>query len=210
MQKECVAINLASDCIENIGSETYSEIAKYAQSDEYKRIGFVPQMYRREWDKKLYGVAIVLRYSVAITPNAYVFVNVNRDSDFFKNMQRLASAFNQESVIAKKAGSQDAYKLNCRNVNQNAEATYEKIAGKFESFISLDEIACRIFNPYRMPMSFANEPKEAIRLSLDSWNGGNNMGKWGVSMATKDIMNELGFQKPEKIKDRIKGANHDS
>ena len=194
---ECVAINRASDCIENIGSETYSEIAKYAQSDEYKRIGFVPQMYRREWDKKLYGVAIVLRYSVAITKDAYIFVNVNRDSDFFKNMQRLACAFNQDSIIAKNAWSHDAYRLKCRSVNQNAEATCEKNIGKFESFIALDEIACRIFNPFGMPMSFVNENKQksAIRFGLDSWDGCNNMGKWGVSMATKDIMNELGFTK---------------
>lgn len=195
---ECVAVSRAKDCIENVSNETYSEIAKYAQGDEYKRIGFVPQMYRREWDKKLYGVAIVLRYSVAITKNAYVFVNVNHDSDFFKNMQRLASAFNQDSIIAKNAGAQDAYRLNCGNVNQNAEATCEKPIGKFESFIVLDEIAIRIFNPFGMPMSFANEQKEAIRLSLDSWNGCNNMGKWGVSMATKDIMNELGLQRPVK------------
>ena len=193
---ECVAINRASDCIENIGSETYSEIAKYAQSDEYKRIGFVPQMYRREWDKKLYGVAIVLRYSVAITKDAYIFVNVNRDSDFFKNMQRLACAFNQDSIIAKNAGLQNAYRLNCRNANLSVDASCEKPVGKFESFIALDEIAHRIFNPFRIPMSFANEQKEAIRLCLDSWNGCNNMGKWGVSMATKDIMNELGLQKP--------------
>lgn len=195
---ECVAVSQAKDCFENISSETYSEIAKYAQTDEYKRIGFVPQMYRREWDRKLYGVAIVLRYSVAITEKAYVFVNVNRDSDFFKNMQRLASAFNQDSIIAKNAGSQDAYRLNCRNVNPNAEATCGKSIGPFASFIALDEIACRIFNPFGMPMSFANEQKEAIRLCLDSWNGCNNMGKWGVSMATKDIMNELGLQKSVK------------
>lgn len=64
---ECVAVSRAKGCIENVGSETYSEIAKYAQGDEYKRLGFVPQMFRREWDRKLYGVALVLRYSVAIT-----------------------------------------------------------------------------------------------------------------------------------------------
>ena len=195
---ECVAVSRAKDCIENVSSETYSEIAKYAQCDEYKRIGFVPQMYRREWDRKLYGVALVLRYSVAITEKAYVFVNVNRDSDFFKNIQRLASAFNQNSITAKNAEAQDAYRLNCRNVNPNAEATCGKSIGPFASFIALDEIACRIFNPFGMPMSFANEQKEAVRLSLDSWNGCNNMGKWGVSMATKDIMNELGLQKPVK------------
>ena len=194
---ECVAVSRAKGCIENVGSETYSEIAKYAQGDEYKRLGFVPQMFRREWDRKLYGVALVLRYSVAITKNAYVFVNVNRDSDFFKNMQRLASAFNQDSIIAKNAGAHDAYKLNCRNVNQSVDASCEKPVGKFESFIALDEIACRIFNPFGMPMSFANENKQksAIRFGLDSWDGCNNMGKWGVSMATKDIMNELGFTK---------------
>ncbi len=197
---ECVAVSRAKDCIENVSSETYSEIAKYAQGDEYERLGFVPQMYRREWDRKLYGVAIVLRCSVAITKDAYVYVNVNHDSDFFKNMQRLASAFNQELVVAKKAGTQDAYRLNCRNVDPNVKSSCGKPIGPFASFIALDEIAHRLFNPFGMPMSFANENKQknTIRFGLDSWNGCNNMGKWGVSMATKDIMNELGLQKPVK------------
>lgn len=197
---ECVAVSRTKDSIENVSSETYSEIAKYTQSDEYKRLGLVPQMYRREWDRKLYGVAIKLRYSVAITKDAYVFVNVNYDSDFFKNMQRLASAFNQELVVAKKTGTQDAYRLNCRSVDQNAESSCRMPIGAFASFIALDEIACRIFNPFGMSMSFAdeNKQKDAIWLGLDSWDGRNHMGKWGVSMATKDIMNELGFQKSVK------------
>ena len=197
---ECVAVSRAKDSIENVSSETYSEIAKYAQGDEYKRLGLVPQMYRREWDRKLYGVAIMLRYSVAITKDAYVFVNVNHDPDFFKYIQRLASAFNQELVVAKNAGTQDAYRLNCRNVDQDAKSSCGKPIGPFASFIALDEIACHIFNPFGMPMSFVNEnkQKDAIRLGLDSWDGCNHMGKWGVSMATKDIMNELGLQKPVK------------
>ena len=166
-------------CVDETNAE---KISKFLEEFE---CAVISRTHHSKCDKKMYGAALILRYAVGVTEDAYVFVNVGKKTTFFENSQKLAKVFNQESIIVKDAGTQDAYRLLCDG---------EKIAvGKFISNIALNEIAEQVFNPFGMPMNYANEEieKNAIRLCLDSWQGRNNLGKWCISIVCKDVMEKL-------------------
>ena len=128
-QFECVVIRRVQNVIGNINDGTYSKIVEYAQSQEYKKNGTVSEALRCEWDRILHGVALKLRYVVGVTEDAYVFINASEKPDFFKKTQRLAKAFNQDSIIVKESETQDAYRLFCDG---------ERVAvGKFISNITI-------------------------------------------------------------------------
>ena len=185
---ECAVVCKFLDRIEAMGDGVYSKIREYTESEEYKNAGFVPQTYRLEWDRKLYAVALKLRYAVAIGDNCYVFVNTGCKPDFFKNVQKLAKAFNQESVIVKDAGSQEAYKLGVGFDAEQREPT-----GSFMDNIPLVEILQRAFSPLGMPLNFKDEDLQKMTC-IDTWAGYNNMGKYMISQIAQKIMEELGIE----------------
>ena len=185
-QFECAVFRKFPDHIEAMGDGVYSKIREYAESEEYKNAGFVPQMYRREWDRKLYAVTLRLRYAVAKGDNCYVFVNVECKPDFFKNVQKLAKAFNQKSIIVKDAGSQDADR-----VVGDFDAMRRVPAGRFVENIPLAEILQQSSSPLGKPLNYEDLQQ---RTYMDTWAGRNNMGKYMISQITQKIMEELGFE----------------
>ena len=194
---ECAVIQKASNQIGTLNDSSYSGIVTYAQSDEFKRIGFVPQIQRRSWNRKLNSCALKLRYAVADTENAFILVNVNKNEDFFKNTQRLAKAFNRESIIVKDAGTQEAFRLVLSN--GDSEELLRKVSiGKMVENIQVGDIARRAFSKFN-PKGYLKDSCDtandnaAIRYSLETWEGRNSMGKYGISISSKDIMEELGF-----------------
>lgn len=176
--------------IESVNDGIFSKIREYAESEEYKNIGFVPLMYRRYWDCKLYAVALKLRYVIATCNDCYVFINTNSKPDFFKNVQKLAKAFNQKSIIVKEAASQNAFREHVDIDNKQRESV-----GRFVENIPLAEILKQTFSPLSMPLRFKDndELKRTMQLCLDSWEGRNNMGKYMISQITKKLMEELGL-----------------
>ena len=185
---ECAVVGKFPDRIESMGDGVYSKIREYAECEDYKNSGFVPQTCRQDWDRKLYAVALKLRYAVAIGDNCYVFVNTSCKPDFFKNVQKLAKAFNQESVIVKEACSQDAYRAGV-----SSDAVPRESVGPFMDNIPLAEILQRAFGPLGMPLNFKDEDLQKMTC-IDTWAGYNNMGKYMISQIAQKIMEELGIE----------------
>ena len=188
---ECAIISRFPQNIESVNDGIFSKIREYAESEEYKNIGFVPLMYRRYWDRKLYAVALKLRYVIATCNDCYVFINTNSKPDFFKNVQKLAKAFNQKSIIVKEAASQNAFREHVDIDNKQRESV-----GRFVENIPLTEILQQTFSPLSTPLHFKDndELTKTMQLCLDSWEGRNNMGKYMISQITKKLMEEFGLE----------------
>jgi hypothetical protein len=188
---ECAIISRFPQNIESVNDGIFSKIREYAESEEYKNIGFVPLMYRRYWDRKLYAVALKLRYVIATCNDCYVFINTNSKPDFFKNVQKLAKAFNQKSIIVKEAASQNAFREHVDIDNKQRESV-----GRFVENNPLAEILQQTFCQSSTPLHFKDndELKRTMQLCLDSWEGRNNMGKYMISQITKKLMEELGLE----------------
>lgn len=190
-QFECAVVCKFSNRIENINDGVFSKIREYADCEEYKNVGFVPLMYRRDWDRKLYAVALKLRYAIATGNDCYVFVNVNGEPDFFKNVQKLAKAFNQKSMIIKDALSQNAFRERV-----NVDGSQRELVGRFVDNIPLVEILQHASSLLNRSLHFKDDVdlKRTMQLCLDSWEGHSHMGKYMVSQITKKIMEELGLE----------------
>ena len=148
-------------------------------------------MYRRDWDRRLYAVALKLHYTIATSNDCYVFINAGGKPDFFKNVQKLARAFNQKFIIVKEAASQNAFREHVDVDNKQRESV-----GRFVENIPLTEILQQTFSPLSTPLHFKDndELKRTMQLCLDSWEGRNNMGKYMISQITKKLMEELGIE----------------
>ena len=190
-QFECAVVRKFPGRIENINDGVYSKIRTYADCEEYKNVGFVPLMYRRDWDRKLYAIALKLRYTIAIGDDCYVFINMCGEPDFFKNVQKLAKAFNQKSIIVKDASSENAFRERV-----NVDGSPREPVGRYVDNIPLSEIMQHTSSPLSMPLHFKDDGdlKRTMQLCLDSWEGHSHMGKYMVSQITKKIMEELGIE----------------
>ncbi len=212
---ECAIIRKFPKSIESVNNGVFSKIREYAESEEYKKESFVPLMYRRDWDRRLYAVALKLHYTIATSNDCYVFINAGGKPDFFKNVQKLARAFNQKFIIVKEAASQNAFKEHVdvefsrgfdfefpavaiagEKTDEAALSSQREPVGRFVESIPLTEILRQTSSQLSTPLRFKDndELKRTMQLCLDSWEGRNNMGKYMISQITKKLMEELGLE----------------
>jgi hypothetical protein len=77
----------------------YHEIRDYVQSNEFRRIGFVPKMYCTEWNSDLRATLLFLRYGIWQDDEKIVAVNLNNEPDFEEAVTRLGKFFCREIDI---------------------------------------------------------------------------------------------------------------
>lgn len=176
----------------------------------------VPLAVKKQWNRDLKAALLKLGYGVtaikgryredgwdtASDEESFFVVNLTNDPDFIKNLARLGEAYNQDSILIKEKGSDNAYLLgtNTSEGDFNPALGQTQDIGKLHVNIPLDYLGASsvignkafIFKGDDEKAENKNEA-DGNPFALETFFAYGNYGKCGIAQRAKPVLEALGL-----------------
>ena len=170
----------------------------------------IPLSVKKQWNRDLKSALLKLGYGVtaikgryredgwdsASDEESFFVVNLPNDPNFIKNMQKLGEAYNQDSILIKEKGSDNAYLLgtNTSEGDFNPALGKTQDIGKLHVNIPLDYLGASsvIKNKAFVFGENKNESKDKP-FALETFFAFGNYSKSGIAKNAKPVLEALGL-----------------
>lgn len=173
----------------------------------------IPLSVKKQWNRDLKAALLKLGYGVtaikgryredgwdtASDEESFFVVNLTDDPDFIKNMARLGEAYNQDSILIKEKGSDNAYLLGTNTSEGDFDPALGETQdiGKLHVNIPLDYLgASSVIGNKAFIFKGDDEGKNEANgnpFSLDTFFAYGNYSKSGIAQRAKPVLEALGL-----------------
>lgn len=172
----------------------------------------IPLDVKKQWNRDLKAALLKLGYGVtaikgryredgwdtASDEESFFVVNLTNDPDFIKNMARLGEAYNQDSILIKEKGSDNAYLLGTNTSEGDFDPALGQTQdiGKLHVNIPLDYLGASSVIGNKAFIFKGDESKDESNenpFTLDTFYAYGNYGKSGIAQRAKPVLEALGL-----------------
>lgn len=176
----------------------------------------VPLAVKKQWNRDLKAALLKLGYGVtaikgryredgwdtASDEESFFVVNLTNDPDFIKNLARLGEAYNQDSILIKEKGSDNAYLLgtNTSEGDFNPALGQTQDIGKLHVNIPLDYLGASSVIGNKAFIFKGDDEKAENKneangnpFALETFFAYGNYGKCGIAQRAKPVLEALGL-----------------
>lgn len=172
----------------------------------------IPLDVKKQWNRDLKAALLKLGYGVtaikgryredgwdtASDEESFFVVNLANDPDFIKNMARLGEAYNQDSILIKEKGSDNAYLLGTNTSEGDFDPALGQTQdiGKLHVNIPLDYLGASSVIGNKAFIFKGDESKDESNenpFMLDTFYAHGNYGKSGIAQRAKPVLEALGL-----------------
>lgn len=176
----------------------------------------VPLAVKKQWNRDLKAALLKLGYGVtaikgryredgwdtASDEESFFVVNLTNDPDFIKNLARLGEAYNQDSILIKEKGSDNAYLLgtNTSEGDFNPALGQMQDIGKLHVNIPLDYLGASSVIGNKAFIFKGDDEKAENKneangnpFALETFFAYGNYGKCGIAQRAKPVLEALGL-----------------
>lgn len=168
--------------------------------------GMVPKTKNREWNRKLRAALLRKGYGVTNVHGLYredgwdaasdeeslFIVNLKNDPDFVKTIKALSEAFNQDCVLIKEKGEDEAYLYGTNTASFPGYGQTEYV-GRLVDEVPLDYAGASTSIRNKAFAFKKDESSDGSPLDLDFLGLHNNMSKGLIRQESRRLMEELGI-----------------
>lgn len=176
----------------------------------------VPLAVKKQWNRDLKAALLKLGYGVtaikgryredgwdtASDEESFFVVNLTNDPDFIKNLARLGEAYNQDSILIKEKGSDNAYLLgtNTSEGDFNPALGQTQDIGKLHVNVPLDYLGASSVIGNKAFIFKGDDEKVENKdeangnpFALETFFAYGNYGKCGIAQRAKPVLEALGL-----------------